>query len=338
VRPTLLFSVPRIFNRLYDRVNKQVTASPGWRQAVFRSAMKNVVTRKRLAEQRRSSGVADLKQRIFDRVVFQKIRDLFGGRLKYAFSGGAAISKEVAEFIDNLGIVVYEGYGLTETSPIATANWPGARKIGSVGKAIPGVTIKIDLTATGDPKNGEIVVYGHNVMQGYHALPEENDKVFTSDGGFRTGDMGFLDEDGFLYITGRIKEQYKLENGKYVAPAPLEELIKLSGYVSNVMVFGDNKPYNVALVVANMAEVQKWADAHGVSGTGAALLENDKVQALFREEVDKHSADFKQFEKIKKIKLISEDFTVDNGMLTPKMSLKRRVVMQRHGDALQKLY
>ena len=338
VRPTLLFSVPRIFNRLYDRVNKQVTASPGWRQAVFRSAMKNVVTRKRLAEQRRSSGVADLKQRIFDRVVFQKIRDLFGGRLKYAFSGGAAISKEVAEFIDNLGIVVYEGYGLTETSPIATANWPGARKIGSVGKAIPGVTIKIDLTATGDPKNGEIVVYGHNVMQGYHALPEENDKVFTSDGGFRTGDMGFLDEDGFLYITGRIKEQYKLENGKYVAPAPLEELIKLSGYVSNVMVFGDNKPYNVALVVANMAEVQKWADAHGVSGTGAALLENDKVQALFREEVDKHSADFKQFEKIKKIKLISEDFTVDNGMLTPKMSLKRRVVMQRHGEALQKLY
>jgi long-chain acyl-CoA synthetase len=338
VRPTLLFSVPRIFNRLYDRVNKQVSASPAWRQAIFRSAMKNVVTRKRLAEQRRSSGVADLKQRIFDRAVFQKIRDLFGGRLKYAFSGGAAISKEVAEFIDNLGIVVYEGYGLTETSPIATANWPGARKIGSVGKAIPGVTIKIDLTATGDPKNGEIVVYGHNVMQGYHNLPEENDKVFTSDGGFRTGDMGFLDEEGFLYITGRIKEQYKLENGKYVAPAPLEELIKLSGYVSNVMVFGDNKPYNVALVVANMGEVQKWADAHGVSGTGAALLENDKVQALFREEVDKHSADFKQFEKIKKIKLISEDFTVDNGMLTPKMSLKRRVVMQRHGEALQKLY
>ncbi|MBX7191134.1 MAG: long-chain fatty acid--CoA ligase [Sandaracinaceae bacterium] len=338
VQPTLLFSVPRIFNRLYDRVNKQVSTSPGWRQAIFRSAMKNVVTRKRLAEQRRTSGTADLKQRVFDKLVFQKIRDLFGGRLKYAFSGGAAISREVAEFIDNLGIVVYEGYGLTETSPIATANWPGARKIGSVGKAIPGVTIKIDLTATGDPKNGEIVVYGHNVMQGYHALPEENDKVFTSDGGFRTGDMGYLDEEGFLYITGRIKEQYKLENGKYVAPAPLEELIKLSGFVANAMVYGDNKPYNVALVVANMAEVQKWADAHGVSGSGAALLENDKVQALLREEVDKHSADFKQFEKIKKIKLISEDFTVDNGMLTPKMSLKRRVVMQRYGEALQTLY
>ncbi|MFN7698525.1 MAG: AMP-dependent synthetase/ligase [Deltaproteobacteria bacterium] len=338
VRPTLLFSVPRIFNRLYDRVNKQLGASPAWRQAIFRSAMTNVLARKRLAEQRRSSGVAELKQRVFDRLVFQKIRDLFGGRLKYAFSGGAAISREVAEYIDNLGIVVYEGYGLTETSPIATANWPGARKIGSVGKAIPGVAIKIDLTATGDAKNGEVVVYGHNVMRGYHALPEENEKVFTSDGGFRTGDLGYLDDEGFLYITGRIKEQYKLENGKYVAPAPLEERIKLSGFVSHVMVFGDNKPYNVALVVANMPEVQKWADTRGISGTGPALLENEKVQALFREEIDKHSAEFKQFEKIKKIKLIAEDFTIDNGMLTPKLSLKRRVVMQRHGAALEALY
>lgn len=338
VRPTLLFSVPRIFNRIYDSVNKQIAAAPPWRQSIFRSALKNAVTRKRLAEQRRSSGIVDLKQQVFDRLVFQKIRDLFGGRLRYAFSGGAAISKEVAEFVDNLGIVVYEGYGLTETSPIATANWPGARKIGSVGKAIPGVTVKIDLTASGDPKNGEIVVYGHNVMQGYHALPEENEKVFTSDGGFRTGDLGYLDDDGFLYITGRIKEQYKLENGKYVAPAPLEELLKLSSYVSNVMVFGDNKPYNVALVVANMADVQKWADAHGVSGSGPALLENDKVKALIREEIDKHSADFKQFEKIKKIELIAEDFTVDNGMMTPKMSVKRRVVMQKYGERLQKLY
>jgi long-chain acyl-CoA synthetase len=338
VKPTLLFSVPRIFNRLYDRVNKQVTEGPVWRQKIFQAAMTNAVARKRLAEQRRSSGVVELKQRIFDRIVFQKIRDRFGGRLRYAFSGGAAISKEVAEFIDNLGIVVYEGYGLTETSPIATANWPGARKIGSVGKAIPGVTIKIDHTASGDPKHGEIVIYGHNVMAGYHELPDENAKVFTEDGGFRTGDLGYLDDDGFLYITGRIKEQYKLENGKYVAPAPLEERLKLSSYISNVMVYGDNKPYNVALVVADLPEVQRWCDAHGVSGSGPALLEHEKVKALFREEIDRLSADFKQFEKIKKIELIADDFTVDNGMLTPKLSLKRRAVMQKYGDRLQALY
>lgn len=338
VQPTLLFSVPRIFNRIYDGVNKQVAEGPAWRQAIFRSAMENVTARKKLAEDKKSSGFADFKHGIYDKLVFQKIRNRFGGRLRYAFSGGAAISKEVAEFIDNLGIVVYEGYGLTETSPIATANWPGARKIGSVGKAIPGVSIKIDLTATGDVKNGEIVVYGHNVMQGYHALPEENEKVFTEDGGFRTGDMGVVDEEGFLFITGRIKEQYKLENGKYVAPAPLEEGLKLSSFISNCMVFGDNKLYNTALIAANMPDVEKWAAAQGLSEKGQALLDTDKVKALFRDEVDKHSSDFKQFEKIKKFKLTAEDFSVENGMLTPKLSLKRRVVMAKYGADLNALY
>ena len=171
------------------------------------------------------------------------MRARFGGRLKYAFSGGAALSREVAEFIDSLGITVYEGYGLTETSPIATANLPGARKIGSVGRAIPGVRIDID-SATGERKpaengkparfEGEIIVYGHNVMKGYLKRPEENAAVFTKDGGFRTGDLGFVDAQGFLFITGRIKEQYKLENGKYVVPTPLEEQLKLCPYVANV--------------------------------------------------------------------------------------------------------
>jgi long-chain acyl-CoA synthetase len=338
VRPTLLFSVPRIFNRLYDRLNKQMAEAPALRRKIFKSAIANAAMRKKLAEQKRTSGVADFKQRIFDMVVFAKVRERFGGRLRYAFSGGAAISREVAEFIDNLGITVFEGYGLTETSPIATANWPGARKIGSVGKAIPGVRIAIDLGATGDPRNGEIVVYGQNVMQGYHGLPEENDKVFTEDHGFRTGDMGYLDDDGFLYITGRLKEQYKLENGKYVAPSPLEDLLKLSPMIANAFVFGDNKPYNVALVVPEMKELASWAEQRQIHKRGAELLEDEQVIALIRDEIDKHSGDFKQFEKVKKIKLISEDFTQESGMLTPKLSLKRRVVLQKYGDELEKLY
>jgi len=338
VHPTLLFSVPRIFNRLYDRVNKQVEEGPAFRKRIFRAAIANSAMRKKLAEKKRSSGFAELKQKVFDRLVFQKIRDRFGGKLRYAFSGGAAISKEVAEFIDNLGITVYEGYGLTETSPIATANWPGARKIGSVGKPIPGIRIEIDRTETNDPKNGEIIVHGHNVMLGYHGYADENAKVFTKDGGFRTGDMGYVDEDGFLYITGRIKEQYKLENGKYVVPSPLEDHLKLSPFIANSFVFGDNKLYNVALIVPDASALKKWAAEHGISGEGDALLANDRVQALFREEVDKFSADFKQFEKIKKLKLIGEDFTVENGMLTPKLSLKRRVVLSKYGADLEKLY
>jgi long-chain acyl-CoA synthetase len=338
VHPTLLFSVPRIFNRLYDRVNKQVDEGPGYRKTIFKSAIANAAARKKLAEQKKTSGFADLKQKIFDKLVFQKIRDRFGGKLRYAFSGGAAISREVAEFIDNLGITVYEGYGLTETSPIATANWPGARKIGSVGKPIPGVTIQIDRAETGDPKNGEIVVHGHNVMLGYHGLPEDNAAAFTADGGFRTGDMGHLDEDGFLYITGRLKEQYKLENGKYVVPSPLEDKLKLSPFIANSFVYGDNRLYNVALVVPDMHALEKWASQNGISEKGDALLANDKVNALLREEVDKHSSDFKQFEKIKKLKLIGEDFTVENGLLTPKLSLKRRLVLQKYQGELDKLY
>jgi long-chain acyl-CoA synthetase len=338
VKPTVLFSVPRVFNRLYDRLQKQMAEAPALRRSIFQSAIANAAYRKKLAEGRRTSGFADFKQRIFDKIVFQKVRERFGGRLRYAFSGGAAISREVAEFIDNLGITVYEGYGLTETSPIATANWPGARKIGSVGKAIPGVRIGIDLGATGDPRNGEIVVYGHNVMMGYHGLPEENAKVFTEDGGFRTGDMGYLDDDGFLYITGRIKEQYKLENGKYVAPTPLEELLKLSPFIANTFIYGDNKPWNVALVVPEKSELEKWAAAQQIHKRGEELLADEKVVALVQSEVDKHSAEFKQFEKIKKVKLIGEDFTQENGMLTPKLSLKRRVVMQRWGEELEKLY
>ena len=338
VKPTLLISVPRIFNRLYDRIQKQLADAPTYRQRIFQGALANSALRKKLGEERRTSGFAEFKHRVFDRVVFQKVRESLGGQLRYAFSGGAAISREVAEFIDHVGITVYEGYGLTETSPIATANWPGARKIGTGGKAIPGVRITIDPGTAADGRDGEIIVHGHNVMQGYHHLPEEDAKVFTAEGGFRTGDMGHLDDEGFLTITGRIKEQYKLETGKYVAPSHLEDQLKLSPFIVNAFLYGENKPYNVALIVPDLEEVSRWAKAQGITAKGDALLQHPKVEALLRDEVDKHSAEFKQFEKIKKLKLIGEDFTQENGMLTPKLSLKRRVVRERWNDVLQGLY
>jgi long-chain acyl-CoA synthetase len=310
----------------------------GFKKTMFDAAIGNEERRRRLAEKGRSSGWADFKHALFDKLVFSKVRDRFGGRLKYAFSGGAAISKEVAEFIDNLGIMVYEGYGLTETSPIATANWPGSRKIGSVGKTIPGVTVTIDKSVTNDPDNGEIVVNGHNVMKGYHNLPEENEQVFTDDGGFRTGDMGHLDDEGFLFITGRIKEQYKLENGKYVVPGPLEEQLKLSPYVANVMVYGDNKPFNVALVVPDEEMLKKYGEEHGLGSDLAALREHADVQELFTAQLEEYSSQFKQFEKVRKLRLIGEDFTTENDMLTPTLKLKRRVVLQSYGDLLESLY
>ncbi|MGD8607466.1 MAG: long-chain fatty acid--CoA ligase [Myxococcales bacterium] len=341
VRPTLFFSVPRVFNRIYDGLHARMKEEGGLKQRLFEAAIDAAQQRRRLAEKGEHNAWLDLKFKVLDSLVFSKVRERFGGRLKYAFSGGAAISREVAEFIDDLGITVYEGYGLSETSPIATMNYPGARKIGSVGKPIPGVKIEIDVGATDDPSQGEVVIYGHNVMQGYHNLDEANAEVLVekdSMRGFRSGDMGRIDEEGFLHITGRVKEQYKLLNGKYVVPTPLEEKIKLSPYISNVMVHGMNREYNVAVVVPDYAALKGWAKEKGLDPNPASLAKNDKVHALMEEEVNRMSADFKGYEKVRKIFVGEEDFTTENGMLTPTLKLKRRVVQQRYGDAIESLY
>ncbi|MBK8252086.1 MAG: long-chain fatty acid--CoA ligase [Polyangiaceae bacterium] len=336
VQPTVLMSVPRIFNRIYDGVNKQMAAKPKVIQNLFHGGMR-AATKQKKGE---SLGLFEkITLALADKIVFTKIRGRFGGRMKYAFSGGAALSREVAEFIDALGIVVYEGYGLTETSPIATANRPGAQKIGSVGKAIPGVRVVIDKTATGEDKQGEIVVYGPNIMQGYHNRDDENKAVFTEDRGFRTGDLGYLDDEGYLYITGRIKEQYKLENGKYVSPAPLEELLKLSPYILNSMIYGDNRLYNVALVVVDLEAVKTWATAQGIDTSNTdKLLADKRTNDLIMGEVDKHSGGFKGFERVKRVTLTAEDFTQENNLLTPSLKVKRRFVWQKYSPQIEALY
>jgi long-chain acyl-CoA synthetase len=336
VQPTLLVSVPRVFNRIYDGVNAQMAAKPAPIQKLFRNGL-------RAASKKRQGAPLKVGEKLAlalaDRLVFSKIRAKFGGRMQYAFSGGAALAREVGEFVDGLGITVYEGYGLTETSPIATSNRPGTHRIGSVGKAIPGVHVEVDQSVGTEEGEGEIIVHGPNVMQGYHNREEENRAVFTPERGFRTGDLGRFDGDGFLYITGRIKEQYKLENGKYVAPAPLEEHINLSPYILSTLVYGDNRPYNVALVVPDLAVVKKWAAAEGITvGGDQDLLEHSRVVALIQAEVDRYSSDWKGFEKIRKVTLLAEDFSTQNGFLTPTLKLKRRVALQRYGPQIEALY
>jgi long-chain acyl-CoA synthetase len=339
VQPTLLFSVPRIFNRIYDGLQKRMASESRVKRALFHRGLEVAKQRKALADKKQSSVLLDAQHAFFDKVVFSKVRARFGGRLKYAFSGAAAISREVAEFIDNLGITVYEGYGLTETSPISTANYPGYRKIGSVGRPIPGTRVEIDRSETGDPKQGEIVVYGHNVMMGYYNLPEENEKVFTADGGFKTGDMGVLDEDGYVWITGRIKEQYKLENGKYVVPVPIEQALQLSPFITNVMLHGQNKPFNVAIIVPDMDSLKKWATEKGFDITSIPeLLKREEVQQLYREQINEFCKQAKGYEKPQRFLLISEDFSTANDMLTPSLKLKRRNVLKKFGEAVEELY
>jgi long-chain acyl-CoA synthetase len=333
VQPTVLVAVPRIFNRIYDGVNQQMRDKPKPIQSLFHAGIRAATKRSRGG----TLGFTEsLALKAADALIFKKVRQKFGGRLRLTVSGSAALSKEVAEFIDALGIEVYEGYGLTETSPVVSVNTPGNRKIGSVGKPLPGIRVDIDTSVTGDPVNGEIVVYADSVMHGYYQRPDENAKVFTADGGLRTGDMGRIDEDGYLYITGRIKEQYKLETGKYVVPSPLEEELKLSPYIVNVMLHGANQPHNVALVVLDMANLEKWAEREQIRLGDPT--KDERVRALIAGELEKYSKDFRSYEKPKAFTLIRDDFTVENGMLTPKMSVRRNRVFEVYKGELEALY
>jgi long-chain acyl-CoA synthetase len=336
VKPTILISVPRIFNRIYDGVQNQMSQKPAPIRKLFHGGMA-------AAAKRRDGKALSMGEKVTlaaaDKLVFGKIRAKFGGRLRYALSGGAALSREVGEFIDNLGITVYEGYGLTETSPVTNVNFPGHRKMGSVGQAMPGVRVVIDRASTQDPLQGEIVIYGPNVMQGYHKRPEETAAVLMSDGAFRTGDMGYLDDDGYLFVTGRIKEQYKLENGKYVVPSPLEEALKLSPFITNAYVHGANKPFNVALVVPDSSVLQRWAKSQNIDGAELEqLIKDTRVLEKFRMEIDAASKGFKGFERVQKFAVVLEDFTTGNGMLTPSLKLKRRAVLERYGALIESLF
>jgi long-chain acyl-CoA synthetase len=334
IQPTVLVAVPRIFNKIYGLVNQQIAGRPAFLQKIIRAGLHSAARR---ARGERLGLVERLELAFDDKAVFSKIRARFGGRLKYVISGSATLGHDVAEFIDAVGLPVYEGYGLTETSPIVTANVPGSRRLGSVGRVVPGVRVVIDTSVTGHERDGEILVYGPNVMVGYHKRPEDNERTLTADGGLRTGDLGHLDEDGFLYISGRIKEQFKLENGKYVMPSSLEEVLKLSPYISNVMIYGDGRPFNVALIVINDAAVRAWAAVEGVA-LGSDATSHERVRALLRGELERLGSEFRRFEQPRDFVLIREDFTIQNGQLTPTLKLKRNEVLARYGGLLEALY
>jgi long-chain acyl-CoA synthetase len=344
-RPTILVSVPRVFNRLYAKIEQGLSGKPPFVRAMVRRA---VGLKRAQREGRRLRLDERAVVGMVDRAVFSKIRATLGGRLRWAVVGGAALSPDVAEFVDALGIAVYEGYGLTETSPVISVNTESARKIGSVGRPLPGVRVEVCDDGVGVPtedgeglrRDGEIVVYGPNVMQGYYGRPQETAAAFTPDGGLRTGDLGYVDEEGFVHVTGRIKEQYKLENGKYVVPTPIEERLKLSPFVTNVMVYGANRPHNVALVVADVGAVRGWAAERRLSVPFEVplLLQDERIRALFKREIDARQVAVRAFERVRDFELLGCDFTIENGMLTPSQKLKRRKVLEVYGEVFDRLY
>jgi long-chain acyl-CoA synthetase len=332
IAPTLLCTVPRIFNRLYQNVERGIASKPRVLQALFRSAIET-------AKRRRRGETVSIAQRLTlelaDRLIFAQVRRRLGGRLRFVVSGSAALGREVGEFIDALGITVYEGYGLTEASPIVTANSHRAQRLGSVGRPVPGVRVRIDERA-GEGGQGEIIVYGDNVMRGYHGRPEETREVLLPDGGLRTGDLGCLDSDGFLFITGRIKEQYKLENGKYVVPSVAEDALKLSPFIAQVMLHGANRPYTVALIVPELERLREWAEREHVDL--GDIPSNPRVRALFQRELDERSSSLRGFERPRAFLLLTQEFTTENGFLTPSLKIKRARVLEVFGAELDALY
>ncbi len=338
VRPTMLIAVPRVFNKVYSGIHTMMAEKGGLAEKLFNAA-------KKAAEEKRKTGKAGLKFKVLDKLVFGKIRERFGGRLKEAVTGSAAMNPEIAQFFIDIGIPTYDCYGLTETTPAMTMNSPAANRLGTVGRAIDKVTVVIDKTYVGeDSEDGEIVCFGPNVMQGYHNKPEKTAEVLLQDPelgtGFRTGDRGRLDEDGFLHITGRFKEEYKLENGKYVHPASLEEDIKLNPYVLNAMLYGDGKPYNVSMIVPDFEALKSVVDEMGLGGKRPEdLIKEAKLQDFIKDEVVRQlKKTYGGYEIPKKFIFLPEDFSLENGMLTQTMKLKRRNVYDKYLEQLEALY
>ncbi|HWS97080.1 MAG TPA: long-chain fatty acid--CoA ligase [Candidatus Methylomirabilis sp.] len=332
VHPTVLAAVPRFFEKIYARLMEQGSRAKGLKHSIFEFAMR---TAREAAPWRCGEKSANLALRlqwaVADRLVYSKVRAGTGGHLRLILSGGAPLSKALGEFFWATGIPIYQGYGLTETSPILTSNYPKNR-IGSSGRPIANVEIRI-------ADDGEILAKGPCVMQGYYKSPESTREVLSEDGWFRTGDIGYLDKDNYLFITDRKKDLLKTAAGKFVAPQPIENALKTSPYILNAMVVGDQRKFIVALIVPNAATLSARLAEEGLKfSSNAELAAHPRAYAVIENEVNRLTAHLAQYESIKRFALLAEDFTFDSGALTFTMKLKRRVVEKQYRDLIDKLY
>jgi long-chain acyl-CoA synthetase len=333
VHPTTLAAVPRFYEKIYANIFEKGHRSTGLKRAIFDWGL-------RVAQQaapwrafgKEVSASIRLKWRVADWLVYSKIRAGLGGKLRVLSSGGAPIAPELAEFYWSVGLPVYQGYGLTETSPVVSGNLPGANKVGTVGRPIPGVQIRI-------ADDGEILIKGPNVMQGYYRKPDQTRDVFTPDGWFCSGDIGRLDEDGYLIITDRKKELLKTAAGKFVAPAPIENLLKTSPFITNAIVVGDRRKFVSVLIVPNFATIESEAAKQGQECPMSARMIGDPwVRDLITREIERLTAPLAKYEKPKRFALLEQDFTYASGELTYTMKMKRRVIEQRYQDVITRLY
>ncbi len=327
VRPTLCVSVPRVYEKIYAKT--EVTARGFPKRAIYRWALSVGRANKPaiLAGQTPTSSL----WRVANKIVFSKIRTGLGGRVDTFISGGAPLGRELAEWFANVGIRIHEGYGLTETSPVIAVNTPVNHRIGTVGKILPNLEVRI-------AEDGEILVRGPSVFKGYWNRPEETANAF-QDGWFKTGDIGHLDAEGYLSVTDRKKELIKTSGGKFIAPQPIENSLKLNPMIGTAAIVGDRRKFAFAIVSPNFALLEEWARDNNVTfSSRTELIANAKVQQLYEKIVENVNRNLARFEKLKKVLLVADEFSADNGALTPTMKLRRRVVEERYRRQIDELY
>ncbi|MEQ1921388.1 MAG: long-chain fatty acid--CoA ligase [Pyrinomonadaceae bacterium] len=333
VRPTIFIGVPRIFEKVFERARLKATQSGRINAIIFDWAIdvaKEFAVTNETGEPIPISLAA--KHGVADKIVFSKLRDFFGGRLRFCITGGAALSDEIFLIFTGAGISIMQGYGLTETSPVISSNNPTAVRVGTVGRPIRNVSVRI-------ADDGEIEVNGPGVMAGYYHKEQATNEAFTADGWFKTGDIGMVDGDGYLKITDRKKELFKTSGGKYIAPARIEQMIVASRFVSQVVLVGNERKFPAALIVPNFEMLASYADLKGLDiKTPGEFCSNPRILDLYKRQIESLTTGLAQFEKVKKFALLDRELTVENGELTPTLKTKRRVVDEKYRDIIDGLY
>lgn len=334
VKPTFMGAAPRIFEKAYGRIINMTEEEGGAKLKIFRWAEKVGLEHSRaVREGRPVSPALKAKHAVADKLVFSKVRARFGGRVRFFISGAAALSSDIAEWFHAAGVLILEGYGLTESSAGSFVNHPDAFKIGSVGLVMPGTEVKI-------ADDREILVKGPGVMRGYHNLESESATTVTDDGWLHTGDEGRIDEDGFLFITGRKKELFKTSGGKYVAPPHIEGMFKgISSLTSQIIVHGNERNFCSALITLDPDAVAEWAASHGMEGKSyAEVVKSPEIHAIVSAQVEELNQRVNRWETIKKWEILDHDLSIESGELTPSMKVKRAVVEANHRELLDSFY
>jgi long-chain acyl-CoA synthetase len=329
--PTLMTSVPRLFERIYSKIIKNVESQPEKKQKIFYWAIE---VGKEYAKAKRAGRIPitlSIKHKVADKLVFTKLREKTGGKLRFFISGGAALSRHLGEFFEAVGLLIVEGYGLTESSPCITANRVDDYKFGTVGKALPGVEVKI-------ASDGEILAKGPNIMPGYFKNKKETDEVL-HDGWLHTGDIGVFDAEGFLMITDRKKHLFKTSTGKYIAPTPIENLFLSSKYIDQFVLIGDRRMFLSALIVPDFEAIKEYADSHKVKYENVEeLMSMKEIYELIDKDMSQFQKKLANFERIRKFKLLTKPFSIETGEITPSMKVKRKFVEDEYSHLIEEMY